>query len=93
MTPDSVDHRVDLYAAGAVLYRLLAGAPPFAAKNLSQLGTAILEQVPPSLPPLVDHVPAGLDEALQQALSKNPDERFADARAMRRALAQAFAAG
>ena len=93
MTPDSVDHRVDLYAAGAVLYRLLAGAPPFAAKNLSQLGTAILEQVPPSLPTLVDHVPAGLDEALQQALSKNPDERFADARAMRRALAQAFAAG
>ncbi|MEO0321389.1 MAG: serine/threonine-protein kinase [Myxococcota bacterium] len=93
MTPDAIDHRVDIYAAGAVLYRLLAGAPPFEAKNLSQLGTAILEQAPPSLTTLVDHVPAAVDEVIAQALAKNPDERFAGAEAMHRALAQAFAAG
>lgn len=93
MTPDAIDHRVDIYAAGAVLYRLLAGAPPFEAKNLSQLGTAILEQAPPSLTTLVDHVPAAVDEVIAQALAKNADERFAGAEAMHRALAQAFAAG
>ncbi|MEM1417840.1 MAG: serine/threonine-protein kinase [Myxococcota bacterium] len=91
MTPDAVDHRVDLYAAAAVFYRLLCGVPPFAAKTLPELGTAILEQAPAPISDHVEHVPTMVDEVIQQALAKKPGERFADATAMKRAFSQAFA--
>jgi len=87
LTPDEVDHRVDLYAAGAVFYRLLTGVPPFQAKSLAELGGDIIERDPP---PLRDYasVPPLLEEVVLQALSKKPEMRFESADAMWRALEQ-----
>ena len=79
LRPEAVDHRADLYAAGAVFYQLLAGVPPFQADTLAQLGSDILERQPPTLEQLVDHVDPRLDEVIQISLAKDPDERFQSA--------------
>lgn len=75
----------DVYAAGAVLYRLLtgehyvelAGASPFEARQRITLDA-------PRLPH--PHVPAHLEPVLRRALAKRPEERHPDARALREAI-------
>ena len=83
-----LDHRVDIYAAGIVLYTLLAGRSPFQHHVLPHdLLSAHIDEAPE--PPshwLGKHLPAGLDEVVLKALAKEPDQRFADARAFSRAL-------
>lgn len=84
--PESVDHRADLYAVGAVLYEGLAGRPPFTGGNpLAILHRVVSGQVPP----LPDDVEPALRDVVFQALAKDRDRRFADARAMGQALAMA----
>jgi serine/threonine-protein kinase len=89
MAPESVDHRTDLYALGVSLYTLLAGVSPFPQTTISELGDAIIHQHPA---PLMTHatVPAPLEELVQQALAKRPEERFVDARAFSNALRRAL---
>ncbi len=79
---DSLDHRADLYAVGAVLFSLLTGRGPFDDRKdhvaivLGQLHGAPV--APSTLAPYP--VPEALDRAVLRALAKKPDERFADAR-------------
>jgi pSer/pThr/pTyr-binding forkhead associated (FHA) protein len=78
-----VDGRSDLYALGAVLYELVTNAPPFEFKTLSEAVTTHLRGVMPR--PASDYrpdIPSILDELLQKALSKRPEERFATGEAM-----------
>lgn len=83
-----VDHRSDLYAAGLVFYELLSGEPPYQASNLTEL---LVKQVSEDLPSIVDafpekSFPADVDEILERALQKDPDDRFASASDMLIAL-------
>ncbi|MFB6890143.1 protein kinase [Kitasatospora sp. NPDC056327] len=74
-----VDHRSDLYAAGCMLYELLALRPPFTGDTpLSVVYQHVQDQpVPPSQ--ANPRVPAGLDHLVLRSLAKNPDDRFQDA--------------
>ncbi len=87
--PEEADHRVDLYAAGAVFYQLLAGVPPFRADTLAQLGSDILERSPTPLGQIVEQVSSELDNVIQTSLGKNPDERFQSAYDFWQALTEA----
>lgn len=83
-----IDGRADLYALGAVLYRSLAGRPPFVGATPQILHAhvyepvTIEEEVYRQLSPL-------LVEVLQRSLAKLPEERFANANELADALAQA----
>jgi len=91
MSPEAVqgldlDARSDIFSAGTVAYELLTAAPLFASRNeYDTLNRITRETVPPpsSLNPTV---PAALDEVVLKALSKRPEDRFANAAAMREAL-------
>jgi eukaryotic-like serine/threonine-protein kinase len=76
-----VDARADLYAAGILLYTLIAGKGPFAHINdmvellraHAMLAPVLLSEV------AVQPVPPELDVVLDRALAKNPARRFASA--------------
>jgi len=86
------DPRIDVYAMGVLLYRMVAGRPylgfqtettPAAqARNIA----LIQGQQPEPLRDVRPGVPNWLTETVDKALRKQPEERFATARAMREAL-------
>jgi hypothetical protein len=93
MAPEQITGRhlgpaVDQYALGVVLYELLAGRPPFSpGLPVPDLLRHHLEEPPPSLA----GTPAPVADVVLRALAKAPGDRFANAEAFGRALADAAA--
>jgi serine/threonine protein kinase len=80
----------DVYAAGVLLYELVAGATPFAGGTRAQIMCRQLDDEPV---PLSRRAPDRgvsplLDELLGRALAKDPADRFADAATFGAALAR-----
>ena len=80
VTGEAVDARSDLFAAGAILFEMLAGRPAFAGRNAVEILHATLYEQPPALTgsPAV----AAVDRVIRRALAKRPAERPASAEAM-----------
>lgn len=73
-----VDGRADIYAAGILLYTLVAGRGPFAhhQRAVAILQAHVLESPTPPSQHANQSLPAELDAAILRALSKNPAVRF-----------------
>ncbi|GAA2453702.1 serine/threonine-protein kinase [Streptomyces macrosporus] len=70
-----IDHRVDLYALGCLLYNMLTGDPVFAHDSELMLLRMIMEQPPVPPKSLRNDIPDELEELVLQLLAKNPDHR------------------
>lgn len=83
---DAIDHRIDVYALGAVIFRCLGGRPPFPATDLSTLLRAVTQGERPSLRELRPDIPEDIDDWVQLSLAVNPEERFQGVAALWRAF-------
>ena len=81
-----LDHRVDLYATGVILYECLSGRVPYVDANYHALLQAILRGEPPSILSLVPSLDPGLAAVVHRAIAREPRDRFASARDMLAAL-------
>ncbi|AEI63905.1 serine/threonine-protein kinase [Corallococcus macrosporus] len=70
-----VDGAADVYALGVVLFELLAGRPPFDAKEPVLVIAAQQREPPPSLKQLAPAVPAALASFIADMLEKQPSAR------------------
>ena len=77
---ESIDARSDLFAAGAILFEMLAGRPAFSGRNLIEVLHATRYEQPPALTgsPAV----AAVDRVIRQAMAKDPADRPVSADAM-----------
>jgi serine/threonine-protein kinase len=90
---EGVDARADIYAAGVILFEMLAGRRPFESDDKVKIISMHLSHAPPRIRevnPAVE-VPIPLEQAVLQALEKSRENRFATAAAFLQALEDAEA--
>jgi len=74
-----VDGRADLYSLGAMLYELLAGAPPFGVGDAARLVHAHLATRPESLERVDPLIPTVVARLVARLLAKDPEDRYQSA--------------
>ena len=98
MSPEQIkgapapDTRTDIYSAGAVLYEMVTGEPPFVRKSEVEMMMAHVNAAP--VPPIVlkPDLPEDLNQIILIALAKDPSQRFQNAGQFREALERLFPA-
>jgi hypothetical protein len=87
-----IDARVDVYALGCLLFKLLTGEVPFPREGEAARLYAHLNDPPPAPSLYAPAVPMALDDVVARALSKEPGDRYPSAGDLGRA-AQAALSG
>ena len=91
MSPEQIEGgnvkgHTDLFALGVSLYELLTGRLPFRGTSMTNLMFVIANEPHERLTAVRPGLPAPLDAIIDQALNKNPRERFGRGRDMASAL-------
>jgi serine/threonine-protein kinase len=90
---EALDQRIDVYGLSAVLFRALAGRPPFVGDGVIQIMRQCASAPRPSLHALRPDLPEAVDDWVKAALAIERDERFSTVRASWRALSLVLAPG
>ena len=84
LTGETLDVRSDLFAAGAILFELLAGTIAFGGKTTAQVFHSVMYEPMPVL--TGSTALAAIDRVVQRATHKKPADRYPDASSMARDL-------
>ncbi|HEY1228629.1 MAG TPA: serine/threonine-protein kinase, partial [Ramlibacter sp.] len=83
-----VDHRADLFAAGATLFEMVAGDRAFGGRSSAEVAHHIMYDRLPLLPTTVRGEAPRLQFVLERAMGKHPEDRFHSGHEMAEALRQ-----
>ncbi len=79
----------DIYASGVLLFRMLAGQPPFTGQTPVEVLLKHVRQQPPSVRVFTPGISAAVNDVLAKAMQKRSDDRFSSARELSDALTAA----
>jgi PAS domain S-box-containing protein len=74
-----IDHRTDLYSLGVVVYQMISGALPFAAKDPLEWVHCHLARSPAPLHEVVPGLPRVVSDIVAKLLAKPPEARYQSA--------------
>lgn len=81
-----IGEKSDLYSLGIVMYEMLTGQLPFDGDSAISIALKHLQEQPRDPRELNPNIPDAVAEIILRALDKNPDNRFASAREMMKAI-------
>ena len=81
-----MDHRVDLYAAGVILYESVTGEVPFNADTFNELLFKIVLEEPRPVQQLAPDIDPGFAAIINKAMARDPGARFLTAKDFQLAL-------
>jgi serine/threonine protein kinase len=83
---EKLDGRTDIFSAGCILYELLTGVRPFAGESATSILYNIVNETPKPVIQKNADLPQEVQQVLDRALAKRPEERFATAGDMAKEL-------
>lgn len=81
-SPAAVNRRSDVYSLGVTMYQVLTGELPFTGENTLDLLLQILHQPLPPPRQKLPHLPVELEAIILRCVARDPDQRYASARAV-----------
>ncbi len=89
----AADQRIDIYSAGATLFHMITGKPPFEGKNPFEVLMKISTDSLPSLKAYDPTAPEGLNALIHKMIDPEPDSRYATCEQVLADLDRAATAG
>lgn len=73
---DSITQSADIYSLGVVVYQMITGQQPYTADTPVQVIVKHMNDPIPSINRAIEGLPPGLESVMQQALAKDPQQRY-----------------
>ena len=77
-----IDERSDIYSLGALLYEMATGQPAFSGDSAFEIMERHVKDMPPAPSGIVEGVPQVIEDAIEKAMQKSPDDRFQNVKEM-----------